>query len=526
MYIQKFKPSYYRDVKIIKSFLINKSDKLTNCDILKFLDSIKLYNENKQLVSEYKHKLANEYNLNIKDDNSNLNEIENLLNLTNEIISFFYPKPVSENFFKKIYDNTIINNYFAKFSEYISNEDNINKLLSKHYKKLFIDALPNVELNKVIKKLENTKSIASQFFNYYSDLTKDIYSIKSCLLNKNSSISIDEIINYTNYLFEYNYKQSWLNNNKEIMIQSYGVNFDQNLSNWSDLGKKLDNVKKLFSFFSPSPIPEVFIKKLFDCDRNKILILRENLSKVFYEKDHIIELYSKHFNSDLLCFEQNTNINESIENLKKIVANVEIIVEQLDEVYKIRKNINNINISQIISELEMMIKIKDFENELSSNEIDYSKQFGPYYHGTDTEWNIVDEVLSVIDKLIHFKSITFFNKIDLFNAICSSDSFLIFTDVKNEIDKLIKNIDKEFKLICSWFRSKPFEIQTRDLNGVINWLDECLNNITGLEDLIELNDIIQECRNSGIGDFVDTVISNKIEPINLKNSFLKQIYNT
>jgi very-short-patch-repair endonuclease len=327
------------------------------------------------------------------------------------------------------------------------------------------------------------------------------------------------IVALLNELKELGDKKAWLEEKKDLLNEYLESHYQYDLTDWDLLKKAFNYFENIQHFFSGEPIPYNVKQFLLDggddhqeikklCD--KIGIVKDSGLLATFE--HVFSLSSNIEDIDIT--ELGLIIQDTLELFKtidRLYIDITKYSQQDITFEKAMDNLDKLNILQLVE--------RSINNESESLKENYQYLF----NGIETDWaNILDSLSwsSQFKKMIATHDLA-----DSFiEGICSDTNF---TKKVAEDLKLIKEnnnrITEEWNWYLGLFDNKS-ELEHKELNLLSTKMEQCLNNISSLEEWIDFRSSREACRKEGLTEYVEKIEALKINKELIASTFLKRFY--
>ena len=177
------------------------------------------------------------------------------------------------------------------------------------------------------------------------------------------------------------------------------------------------------------------------------------------------------------------------------------------------KTFTNLQIS-----LDILEKMEQIANKSAQKEQLLISHYEFLYDGLNTAWG---EIRNALTWSVKFREIVEKYNIntEFINKVCSEKEMAIKCfDSENIISNMIKDINEEFLWFVGLF-DDPTKIKDIKLFALVDRLSKCQNGLFLLEEWIDLKTAKQNCKNEGLGDFIE-----KFEAVNIETSKVIPIF--
>lgn len=526
-------------------------NKVDNFNINEFISKLYLIQPNFKLLGQ-KEEL-----INLVEDIKKLQDLHNLLNLTNyddikllkkelDLIGNINIDNLESSYSKyKLIDKDLMDiiNSISKFNNKLKDlevevglDSDLNDLNSLYNN--LLDCL-NFDEDYYFVDKDCLNNITNNFKSYYHSLSSKIEEFKL----KSHEISVD-VFEYKNFSVIKSQVNSHLNNLNDLSINYKKILDINEFKNLVNDFKKCNNFihnSKLYPIFSDVDGENKLREFLEDINKSKFL-------KFFSKNDtlnQIRECYPSDYTDNEIGedIEKLLRYNEELNSLrKKILAysnsnidNEKIIVDSENLILEY-DNLNNI--IEDLSEFKINVNIKTIDNDINNliNIQDLFENFNNEKISFDEECDyIMESLISFQDKLINeyiSSKNEFINEVDNLLIAVNENDYLgrkYFNDLWNSYNSSVEDLrnylkdlsDFTFNYQTNFFNDKTIEFINENKN--FNCLNEDINHLKNLKSDIfkQFNDINQ------IIDLSNFLTKYDIELMNLSDLELKfkSLYN-
>lgn len=216
----------------------------------------------------------------------------------------------------------------------------------------------------------------------------------------------------------------------------------------------------------------------------------------------------------------NLDITQVVDRLVLLKDNITGLIDEYRTITTLSKE--ELSFDTIDDSVLKLCTIQKIKNELKENEVELKETFRFLFDGTETDW---EEIKVSLEWTAKFRPY-----IKIFNLNESFINKMISLECKKEITELVASIE-HLKLASvndfEWFNAlyeKDHQLWELSISNVINMLKRCISNLHGLEEWIDFKNTRRDCCTNGLGNVVDTILSDKIPPEYVIDSFKKRFY--
>jgi len=504
--LKNIKSKYKADKKKILSCSRIQNTKITDEDIILILNKISKVKENEEWLSS-QNQTAKELLGELYQGNyTNWELIEDSRKKFNIIRDYFSKVSVSDSF-KKV----MLESDYDRINEEYNNliETNIISAYDVICNMLY-DDLAGININELL-------NFSNKLYNDINDLNDNMNLIFEVMLNKDNSLSINEIKQLLKNIKNINSCDKWFKDKHYLLREYLGPNYVCVKTDFELIKNNIDIINKIKLHFESDNISNELINSLKTSNYpyDSMVAYQWNVKK-------IVELKIDE-RLDSLLMKKNNNSNNLTEVLE-IVENVINSITILSDNYKKITNLSKINAQYevVMQDIVSLNKIQKTEQLFVDNDKELQNKFSTYYNGINTDWH------KIIEKLEYIKQ---------FVAMCKeyslSEKFIkkVSTDEKiaQKLEECSNRLISEKDIIYSdfdWFAhlfENTEDMYKQSIFEDYDKIESCLN-LSLLEDWIDFTSIRKQCLEFGLIDFIEKIEKLEISSDSILNIFLKRFY--
>lgn len=171
----------------------------------------------------------------------------------------------------------------------------------------------------------------------------------------------------------------------------------------------------------------------------------------------------------------------------------------------------------------ILIDMEAMMQELTLQEAELQKQYGPFYEGMATSWQDIRDALNWTIKFK--KEIDKHHPNDEFiKCICSGGEIIKKCDTYQEtMTNALQETDKDFQWFLSLFGAPELYTQM-NLQRLANHLQRCANSLFLLEEWIDFVNARKDCETEGLSEYVQQIEGQKIKQYQILPIFQKRFF--
>lgn len=345
---------------------------------------------------------------------------------------------------------------------------------------------------------------------YWSD-KKLILGLQVAKESKNDDESILTVLEDLNLCRE---RRVWIEENRKRLNDYYGTLFNEQNPSWDSIERYVSIFYKILSLFENEGIPSGWRNALLNSD----LDIKE-LRSTFQSCKILSDDFEQKLNENLsvvnkINFKDFIPVLENIQSLcNNLISELQLLLKSPD---------NPIDYSILIRDLEELIVIEVFEENIKSSYADDTKDYFDRYDGLNTDW---DSTILALDFAQSFKQLV--DEYDL------PDSFVkgICNDVEivkyvGDLEEVLSKGFREVTPLLEWYIGlfELFEFDNVGLETLVARMEECQKRPSLLEEWIDFRETRESCLRVGLAGYVEKVEHLKIKPEQITDIYLKRFY--
>ena len=500
--------SYITDKKVIKALIKDNSIKLTDDDILILLNKIESIKEKEQLLIDNKP-IVNEMLGDLyMDEYTDWDVVQKSIENFKNIKQYFDGNIIPDKLRKILLENNM--------ERVIRQYSTISKIgdtkLIEFLKSIFGKEVCDIELQELLKEIDNTINISTKIKNDFEDICQYLINIDEV-----DKITVNHITDLLSTIKQIIEEREWFEGKSKELIEKFSTYYKGEATNWKDIECRICDVKKIKSYFDNNNVPEKLVKYLTSTtkDHEWLLNFKNQISNI--NSNNILNRIDKLIDSEN---------NHKIE-FEKLIA-------KLDSIEKMTIKLNNeylklLNVSKlhntyetIIEDIKILNRVQEIESYFR-NSFDELKFLYEYrLEGINTNWENVISDLEFVHKLKsyceeHPLSSQFIREVSDDDSI-SQWAIKYCKKLKEE-----KEIENNFNWYHSIFDNGK-EFYSTSIYNLLDKVEQSISNISELEEWIDFRSIREQCREIGLTEFVDKVEKIGIHQDIIVDTFLKRFY--
>ncbi|WP_025715969.1 DUF4011 domain-containing protein [Paenibacillus sp. 1-18] len=375
-----------------------------------------------------------------------------------------------------------------------------------------------LDFHTMLRKFKVEYSSWFKVFN--KNYRKDKKLIRSLYKGNSKKIDDQNIITILSELKEIQDRKSWLQENDNLLRELLGSHYLGELTDWERLNDSLDQFSIIIDWFSKDSVPEKLKNFLCSSETNS-QGNRELFEKVGLIKESDILLTLQKVFSFTTEFEK-----MGISDLLEIITNAIKLFQQLERLYtEITKYSNQeISYDEAIDHLSRLEILQLIDHTIEDENESLKKNYENFFiGGIQTDWNSILDSLSWTGKLKEINE-KYTLPQSFIIGICSNTNFV--KKVSESLERLkssYSQIEVEWKWYADLFVNKE-ELQQIALSDISLKINNCLNNISSLEEWIDFRSCRDKCNKEGLSEYVQKVEELKIDKDLIVDAFLKRFY--
>jgi very-short-patch-repair endonuclease len=504
------KGSYGADKKTIRGFIKESNNKLADSEIIAILQKITLIKEKEEWLIANKS-LATEMLGDLYMDNYTDWEIV---------------KKCRENF-KIIKKFTGVNTIPEKLKRILLERDIENLMseqgiVSKVVESNVLDYVESIYGADVGKRSISELLIDMQYTTDTSiKIMNDIENILKHAINtvEIGEIKLKDIIDILTSIKEIGLKRKWFSDNDNKLLDSFGMHFKSEYTDWDNVKDRIDTVEQIIEYFNGRHVPLKLIDYLISCDysQDNFEVYCSDIDEIS-KKNIVMRLNSMLNNKD----NQIIDIDKLICILEEIENGVNISHSKYVDFSGCSKGSAR-QFETVMADIIMLNRIQEIEVIVENHLSELQLKFEFMIKGMNTNW---DKVLSSLDYANKFNSLRkdYSLSNEYVSGVCSDRSITEWAIKHNEI---LKEQALEVNVHFDWFVSifdNGDELYNTSIYTILDRIQRSIENLSLLEEWIDFRSIRQQCREIGLSEFVDKVEQMAMKPEIIVDTYFKRFY--
>jgi len=171
----------------------------------------------------------------------------------------------------------------------------------------------------------------------------------------------------------------------------------------------------------------------------------------------------------------------------------------------------------------LLLDMQDIAEEFENREDNLLLHYHFFYKGLNTDWKNVRQALTWAVSFREQVQINHLNRNFVEAVSSNSEIAKLCARFSDEIQSIINNIDVEFQWFQSLFDSYEI-IQSLEIPSLQEKLENCKNNLYLLEEWIDFRNARENCRKSGLTDYISKIDEYHIDKKNIIPIFKKRFF--
>ena len=403
---------------------------------------------------------------------------------------------------------------WISFSEEVRQAVNIGTEFSEGKKRLskyYTDEIYNLDLEGILSRKEKYGSSISKIFKpgLWYKFWKDYSALKNVSVGEPKE-ELSEIISNLNLKLAIKVRDfgRWLDENNEKCRKLFGKFWNGRDTDW-------EKIREVVSWVNE------FVKTIGTRGSN------EDLIKLACDREMDTERFSDSL-SDLI-----SSLTQLKDNWRSLRGFLNFDESILWEDFLWLKNVSvgepKEELSEIISDLKLAIKVRDLGRWLDENDEKCRKLFGKFWNGRDTDWRKIREVVSWVNEFVKTIETRGSNE-DLIKLAC--DREMDTEQISDSLDELVSSLTKlrdnwrSLKEVLNFDESVLKEgcFEASSFHSLHEKIDSWIEGNETIADWVDFMSAKQECEEIGLGEFLKSAFENSVNPDELIPVFTKGFY--
>lgn len=503
------KGSYGTDKKILRGFKKDPNIKLSDSDIIVLLNKILLIKEKEQWLIDNKS-LATEMLGGLYVENYTNWEMVDKNRVTFKHIKDYFGVNKMPEQLKKILLESDTEKLIKQHSVVLKIAE--NNILD-YVESIFGDEIGKQLIPELLNKILYTSNTSIEIKNDFKNIVS--YAINT---DKTGKVTVNDIIDVLTSIKQINQKRKWFSDNNIKLSESFGENYKGEYTDWDSVKNNIDIVEKIIDYFGKKQIPNKLINYLISCEysQDNLVTFKGDIDDI-NNKNIVMRL------NNLLNIKDNQDVdfNNIIYTLEAIEKSVNISYSKYVDFSGCSKS--TIQFETIMNDIILLNRIQEIEETVESYSVELESKFDFAFKGMDTNWDKVISSLEYANKFSGLCNDYLLSK-EYISDICCDKSISEWTIKYSE---KLKQQYKDIEIDFSWFANlfdNGEQLYYTSIYQILDRIEKSINNLSLLEEWIDFRSIRQQCRDSGLSEFVETVEQMGMPPEIIVDTFLKRFY--
>lgn len=503
------KSSYGADKKIIKGFSKEPNNKVADGEIIGLLNKIAQIKEKEQWLLDNKS-LATEMLDGLYVDNyTNWQMVEKCRANFKIIKDYFGTNKIPEQLKSILLKND---------TEKLITQHSILLKITENKVLDFVESIFGAEVGKqqileLLKHMQNTTNTSIGIKMDYENILK--YYIST---NETSKVTVHDIIEVLTSIKLVNQKRKWFSDNSIELSDNFGNHYNGEDTYWDNVKNHINIVEQVIEYYGKYQIPNKLINYLISAQNSQesFAVFKNDIDDI-NKKNIVMRL------NNLL------NIKDiEVTDFNKVISTLEAIENGVNSSYSKYLNFSSCSKSimqfeTIMTDIILLNRIQEIEEKVESQSYELQAKFDFQFKGMNTNWDKVLSSLKYADKFKHFCNEYLLSR-EYICDVCSDRSISEWAIIYSE---KLKEHDKDIKIKFTWFMNlfeNGDEFCCTSIYEILDRVEECINNLSLLEEWIDFRSIRQQCREMGLSEFVEKVEQMGMKPEIIVDTFFKRFY--
>lgn len=511
-FFKHFKGTYWKDKKQVRSFLKDKTIKLTDDYIIDILNKLKLISDKKAWIKDNQSILSEYFGDLYVSEYTDWSIIETSLNKFETILQFFQQSTFPEKL------REVLLACGAKNAEIKTVYDGLIRAVDSNID-ITLDDLLKLDEVLVSYNLSKLLEIIKEVHGCLGNERADKKLIISLALNPAVSLDDNSIINILHKLKAISENKLWISENNDLMVSLFGNIYREEYTDWAAFEKSVFNFGNILEYFGSNGIPP----KTRDILTGGIEEI-EKLEPLYKAAKSALDS-NKHLVVDRTLNLPDKTENFNIDSLNRNIGDALVELRMLAVEYQGMKQFSrrDIGFDDVIDSFLKLKRVQDIAAQICEQKEVLKDNYQFLFTGIDTDW---DTILNSLEWANDFKKLN--KKYSLpssfIERICEDDTSIRLAAERLEVIKHgLEYIKLEWEWYVSMFDDKD-ELLNANLNALLARIEKCVSDLSALEEWIDFRGCRQKCKEAGLADFIEKIETMKIDRNLILPSFLKRFY--
>jgi superfamily I DNA and/or RNA helicase/very-short-patch-repair endonuclease len=441
-----------------------------------------------------------------------INELESVCHLTKDIL--LDPKPTSLWFDNRQFKITqkLLNETRSKYKTI---EENEKKILQTFSQQIF-----DLDCNSLLLRFKTKYSSILRLtkVSYYKD-RKSLIVLKK----ETSKISNADIISYLELIRENEDLKKWLSEHNSQISEVLGSWYNHEYTDWDSLTKAINTFDDILNWFAPGNIPSKAKDLLLNIESSI-----QSIKKIFATVNKLMA-ETETINLVHKLFELDSDIKET--TFEVVIEKVKLIFDKLEQVFYVYDKVTSYMVEKrirlcrdIIKDLTMVSTVRKSIDLINTKFDELREAYGYYFSGIDTNWQ---EVLDSLAWSLDFRQLIndLMLPLEFTEKVCTKDEIIALARKGlKEFEAIELPTSDELNYLTMLFEEDEHDFKNMEFTTFQNWLQTCVSNFGALEEWIDFVNSREQCLQSGLGNYIETVIASKLPAQTIVPSFFNRFY--
>jgi very-short-patch-repair endonuclease/DNA polymerase III delta prime subunit len=358
----------------------------------------------------------------------------------------------------------------------------------------------------------------SGLFKYFkSTYRQDLKLLRSYAKNPRQALKDTAWVKVLETLNEIKAGRAYLEKNHENCSEILGQKYQGLNTRWEELWSSILHFESLNEIF-PEGIPEHLQAFLQHPDRMLVLLQETAPSFLGLHESQLSEQWQSYL-------PQSADIPALLKQAQSLVPAIEELREISQKLYSCMKSTDLLSLPSIRKILSQLNEWHEMNQLLQSKEKMFTERYQQHYQGLNTSWEHIFSLLNWCEELSTLlgkdsSSYQYFIK-----AICQDDQHIqACHDFAQSSQSWIKQQAEDYTALQNCFAKGLRSFSSISIRELLNWLRECLEHFSLLEEWIDYRKAHQRCLELGLQELIDQAMAKLIPPASIPGAFFKRFY--
>jgi very-short-patch-repair endonuclease len=388
-------------------------------------------------------------------------------------------------------------------------------LLSESLLQEFDRELLEIDAFALLQRFRVDYSGFSKFFK--ASYRQDLKFLRSFAKNPRQSRKDADWVKVLEILHEIQTGRAYLEKNHENCSEILGPKYQGLNTQWKELWSSILHFESLHEIF-PESIPEN-IQAFLQQPEQKLPLLEELAPR-------FLDLHESQLEQEWQSYlTQSSDLQSSIEQGKSLVPALQDFREISQSLSSCLKSSDLLSLSAIHKILSQLNQWQELNQELQNQEKVFLTRYQQHYQGLNTSWESILSLLDWCEELSTLLGKDLSSYSSLIHALSKDDTAIqACHDFVQTSQHWIQEQAEDYSALQQLFADSLRSFSKPSIRELLDWLRECLEHFSLLEEWIDYRKARQRCMELGLQEFIDRAVAQQIPPASIPGAFFKRFY--